>query len=1037
MSPPPRIFDTSSPRVFTLAPAADFLKSLARTLTAEFPDPEALAGVTVLLPTRRAGRALGEAFSAIQAESGISAAILPLIRPLGDVDADEPPFEPGELEHLALPAISAARRRFELASLILAREEAARREMTPDGALVLADALASLLDELASEEITGLGALEDPAVRAALPADRQEAALFLDIVLEQWPLHLENLGFCDPACRRSALLNALADRWQESPPPGPVIAAGSTGSIPASAHLLSVVAGLERGAVVLPGFAGFMDEASWKAIDEGHPQRAMKALLRRIGIGRNDVREWPLAPVKVARDTFSADRHEARAQARARLITEALRPADETADWLKRIRVLGEAWGGDVVGLGIDGLSVIEARDPASEARAIALALRETLETPGRTAMVVTPDRALARRITTEMSRFGVELDDSAGEALSDTAPGAFLMRVLECATDPGSALALAALWASPLFALGEKRPALMADIAAMERKTLRGRRPGNRFAHVIARVEAGKTSRWVEIVTRIETALAPLLTLEGDQPAAVFARALAQAAENLAASDTLRGADRLWAGEAGENAAGLMREFLEEAEALPPLSLRAFARVFLETARSRRVRPRSGAHPRLALLGPLEARLLHADRVILAGLNEGVWPQKLGSDPFLSRSMRKAAGLPPPERRLGLAAHDFAELACLPDVILTRSTSTDGAPTVASRWLWRLQTLTRGALKEGMAENALKPLHDYLALGARLDEPGALTQISEPLPCPPLEARPSALPVTAIEKWVRDPYYIYAQRILKLDVLDPLDREPGPAERGTAWHSALELWVKELGDRRKLPDDALERLVALGERELVEAGFTESEMAVELARFAHGARWMVDYEAERRAQGQLPILAALETRGEISFPAGNARFTLSATPDRIDQAPEGYVILDYKTGTVPSEPSVTAGFSPQLTLTGAILSSGGFAAVPKGPIHRYRYIAVKGTKTPGGAVEIPGFDGKKKQVRGDPEEMHAKALERLKRYAAKFADLEQPYRSQPRRQFVNEYGDYDHLARRSEWSTAPDADNRYAEDGA
>ncbi|MGY6662991.1 MAG: double-strand break repair protein AddB [Glycocaulis sp.] len=1029
MSEPPGIFDTPSPRVFTLAPAADFLKSLARTLVAEFPDPEALAGVTVLLPTRRAGRALGEAFSAIQAENGISAAILPLIRPLGDVDADEPPFEPGELEHLALPAISAARRRFELASLILAREEAARREMTPDGALVLADALAGLLDELASEEITGLGALEDPAVRAALPADRQEAALFLDIVLEQWPLHLKALGLTDPAARRSTLLNALADRWQESPPPGPVIAAGSTGSIPASAHLLRVVAGLERGAVVLPGFAGFMDEASWKAIDEGHPQRAMKALIGSIGIGRNDVKEWPLAPVRVAQETSSPDRHEARAQARARLITEALRPADETADWLKRIGVLSEAWGGDVVGLGIHGLSTIEARDPASEARAIALALRETLETPGRTAMVVTPDRALARRITTEMSRFGVELDDSAGEALSDTAPGAFLMRVLECAGDPGSALALAALWASPLFALGEKRPALMADIADMERQTLRGRRPGKSFADVMARVETGKTPRWLEIIARIEGALAPLLALEGDQPARSFAQALAQSAENLAASDTLPGADRLWAGEAGDSAAGLMREFLDEAEALPPLSLRAFTRVFLETARGRRVRPRSGTHPRLALLGPLEARLLHADRVILAGLNEGVWPQKLGSDPFLSRPMRKSAGLPPPERRLGLAAHDFAELACLPDVILTRATSADGAPTVASRWLWRLQTLTRGALGAETAGEALEPAYDYLALGAHLDQPDAPTQIAEPLPRPPVEARPTSLSVTAIEKWVRDPYYIYAQRILELDVLDPLDREPGHAERGTAWHSALEHWVKELGDRPKLPDDALETLISLGETALLEAGFTESEMAVELARFAHGARWMVEAEARRRSEGSLPVAATIEERGTLSLSAGGRDFVLSGKPDRIDLRAGQYEVIDYKTGSMPGVDEVLAGFAPQMPLLGAIVRAGGFKSVPPKALGGFVYLNVKGTKKPGEERRIQSKEGL------DADALADQALERLQRYAAKFADSGHPYESQPRSKWVNRYGDYDHLARRAEWSTAPDADNPDAED--
>ena len=954
----PNIFDTPAPRVFTLSPAANFLLSLARTISEAFPDPEALAGVTVLLPTRRAGRALGEAFSTIQAEKGIPAAILPLIRPLGDVDADEPPFEPGDMAGLARPAISPARRRFELASLILARETASGREMEPGGALVLADALAGLLDEFASEGVDDLSGLDD-AMRAALPQGRQEAAVFVDIVLEAWPRHLDALGMVDPARRRSGLLSALAERWREVPPAGPVIAAGSTGSIPAAAELLATVAGLEKGAVVLPGFAGFMDDASWNAIDDGHPQRAMKALIERIGIDRKNVPDWPIREKKHWPGRA--------AEARTRLVTEALRPADETADWLVRLASLGKQWKGDIMAEGLGGLSVIEAREPAGEARAIALALRHVLETPGRTGMVVTPDRALARRITTEMARFDIELDDSAGEALSDTPPGSFLIRVLEAAADPGSALGLVALWSSPLFALGRSRPALMAALAEIEAKRLRGRRPGQSFAAVRDCLKADDPPLWRMLIADMEAALGPLLTLQGEQPAHIWAQALVEAGEALARSETQAGAARLWAGEAGEQAAGLLREFLEDAGALPPLSLRTFLRIFLETARQRRVRPRSGTHPRLALLGPLEARLLHADMIILAGLNEGVWPQAPGADPFLSRGMRKAAGLPPPERALGLSAHDFAELASTAEVILTRSTLADGAPTVASRWLWRLQTLARGALGADRARDRLRPATDYAALAAGLDEPAEpLKPAPEPKPTPPVAARPRKMAVTGVETWVRDPYAVYAQRILELKSLDPLDREPGHAERGTGWHKALEQWARELGARETLPEDAHARLVALGETALLEAGFTQADLGVELPRFAHAARWVVDWEADRRAQGIFPVDAAIERTGALQLGAPFGPFTLTARPDRIDEGPDGYHIIDFKTGASPSAKAVLAGFSPQLTLQGAILAGGGFAAIPPGPIAGYAYIGVKGTKTAGEVSRDRGQAGKR-----------------------------------------------------------------------
>lgn len=320
-----------------------------------------------------------------------------------------------------------------------------------------------------------------------------------------------------------------------------MIAAGSTGSIPAAAELLATVASLDEGAVVLPGFAGFMDDASWNAIDDSHPQRAMKALITRIGIDRKQVRDWPLSDKKHWPGRA--------AEARTRLVTEALRPADETADWLARLDSLGKQWKGDIMAEGLRGLSVIEAREPASEARAIALALRHTLDTPGRTAMVVTPDRALGRRITTEMARFDIQLDDSAGQALSDTAPGSFLVRVLEAAIDPGSALTLVALWASPLFTLGRSRPALMAALTRLEARRLRGRRPGQGLADVRALLGADDPALWRVLLDELEAGLAPLLALQGQQKVQVWAEALAQAAETLARGETRSGAERMWSG--------------------------------------------------------------------------------------------------------------------------------------------------------------------------------------------------------------------------------------------------------------------------------------------------------------------------------------------------------------------------------------------------------------------------------------------------------------------------------------------------------
>jgi ATP-dependent helicase/nuclease subunit B len=134
----------------------------------------------------------------------------------------------------------------------------------------------------------------------------------------------------------------------------------------------------------------------------------------------------------------------------------------------------------------------------------------------------------------------------------------------------------------------------------------------------------------------------------------------------------------------------------------------------------------------RVAIWGLLEARLQRRDLMILAGLNEGVWPAPPGEDPFLSRAMRAKLGLPSVDQRIGLAAHDFAQLANAPNVVLTRALRRDGSPTFASRWLWRLQTLVQGAQpRSGVSESLYR-------LGASARSSRAITPAK-----PPRRARP------------------------------------------------------------------------------------------------------------------------------------------------------------------------------------------------------------------------------------------------------------------------------------------------------
>ena len=354
------------------------------------------------------------------------------------------------------------------------------------------------------------------------------------------------------------------------------------------------------------------------------------------------------------------------------------------------------------------------------------------------------------------------------------------------------------------------------------------------------------------------------------------------------------------------------------------------YAEVFQAAFADRLVRRREQPGAQLHIFGQLEARLTESDRVILGGLVETVWPPAPRVDPWLSRPMRHELGLDLPERRIGLSAHDFAQLLGHEEVILTHSAKVGGAPAVASRFLHRLEAVAgeeRWRAAKAAGDN-------YVRYAGAIDQPAEVKPIEQPQPRPPRETRPTKLSVTAIEDWLRDPYTIYARHILKLDSLDPVDMPLSAADRGSAIHESLGEFTKEHADA--LPDDAAGVLRRIGEKHFAPLMEKPEARALWWPRFQRIARWFAEWEAARR--GGIAAIAA-EIRGEIEIPLDNARiFTLSARADRIERRRDGgYAILDYKTGQPPTGKQVRMGLSPQLTLEAAILREGGFADIDAG----------------------------------------------------------------------------------------------------
>ena len=973
--------------VFTIGIDRRFADELATGVLAQHGgDPLALADVLILLPTRRSVRALREAF--LRATGG-KPTLLPRLAPLGDLDESEWEVAAGDGSALALPpAIEPAEREALLARLVSAFKDDEGHPIAQSAAqaLKLARELGRLLDELAIEGVS-FSQLEG-LVEGNFASHWQRTLKFLAIVGEAWPQVLAERGQIDAIERRTQAIRAQAARWRAEPPATPVIAAGSTGSQPATRDLLAAIAQLPQGAVVLPGLDRDMDEASWKELDQSHPQFGLRELLAALDCERSDVADWPGGG----------------GSARHLLITELMRPAETT-----------EAWSRPPTS-SLEHVTRADCATPHQEALVVALALRETLKDEGRTAALVTPDRELARRVAAELRRWNVDIDDSAGAPLADTPPAA-LLRALVTAVDEGFApVALLALLKHPLCTLGGDRAALLDATRRLDRKCLRGLKPTSGMPAIRAHIEKARFGdpadrRAVEtLIDRLDAATAGLAALmaESAAPAALLDA-------TIAAGETIATADTLWSGEAGEALADALARLRAAWAGPDEIAGGEWPALLSAMLEPEIIRPRFGRHPRLAIWGPLEARLQRADLLVLGGLNEGTWPPSVETGPWINRPMRGALGLPQPERRIGLSAHDFAAALGAERVLLTRAEREGGAPTVPSRWLARLDALF--GYEPGSAaappEYIQRGRRSYLAWADALDRPDAYRPWPRPEPRPPLEARPTRLSVSSIEQWRRDPYGLYARRILGLEALDPLEAELGAADRGSALHDTLDEFLKAYPSGL-LPADAIGQFEALGEKHLEPLLAAPAERAFWWPRFQRLARWFVGTENARRAAGTR--LLASETDGALIVGPPGRPLRIEARADRIDEIePDGWEIIDYKTGRVPSPKELEGLFAPQLLLEAAMAEQGGFKRIKgKARAVHLSYWQANGLGNGGEVREIK-----------DSEQLVPAMLALVAKMAEHFANPATPYAALPWPEFIPHFNDYAHLERVAEWSTA------------
>jgi ATP-dependent helicase/nuclease subunit B len=969
-------------------------------------NPLALADATVYLPTQRAARAFGRALVSASAAHSLA---LPRIVPLGIFAASEgDEAEFGEALDEALdeaPAVGDLERRMTLARLVAGwgrqLKGAIRRigadgrletdasepplvAATPAQALKLAGDLAALIDDMRIEGV-GFERLDGLVADAFDPYWRITLD-FLKIAFEAWPAWLSEKGLVDRADR---IERGLAREIAALPARGPTIVAGSTGTNRATAKLIAAVARAPNGAVVLADLDTALDEAAWRLIAEGedptaatHPQAALARLLKRIGVGRNAV------------ETLGDG------GTRAKFLSEAMRPAESTHLWAARDVDPAQA---------LEGVALIEAENEAEEALAAAVALRETLEAPGRTAALITPDPAIARRVAAELKRWGIEAENSAGATLGATEDGVFARLVVAAAREFTPA-AVAALLGSPRLRLGRSQAEFAAAARALDLGVLRAALPttglddlptafaaaheaaGSPYAHPAVRALGPADLAAAEsLLADLAAALAPLRAADDGSLAALIA-AHAEALQALASPEDV-----------GEAVGDLLDEWAAASGEGFDCGLADYAEMF-ETLVAERAPPGPRGHRRVALLGLLEARLLGFERVVLAGLDETVWPPAARTDAFLNRQMRDDLGLSPPERRIGQTAQDFVAALGTSDVLLTRAKKRGGSPTVASRFLRRIEALA-GDETDRLRERG----RAYIDLARWLDRAELAPAAERPAPAPPVALRPQRLSVTRIETLRRDPYAIYAQSILRLTPLPPIGLELSAAALGDVWHKVLEDYAKTGPWTRA-------RLQTVAERGFAALNADPAFRALRWPRIGEALDLFFAFDAGRREQTERIWIEA-EGKLAVSLVDGS-QFTLTARADRIELGADGLAtLIDYKTGAPPGVREVEVGFAPQMTLEAAMLKRGAFAGVD--PLETDAAIYLK----------LGGADGGKAKPIRFKEATFAEVAERhfvgLKALLNRYRNPKEGYVSRPYPKFEAKGTDYDHLARVAEWALA------------
>ena len=705
--------------------------------------------------------------------------------------------------------------------------------------------LASFLNEVEKEQLS----LENLAsiVPDELSEHWQITLKFLEILIEQWPNILAEKQQISLSSHRNLRAKILTKYWQKNNPKNPIIAAGSTGSVPATLEIIKTISNLPNGMVILPGLDESIDDDSWNIIEETHPQYGLKQLLKNLEIERKSVASWSkgTGDKKVNREPF---------------ISNIMHPVQTNPEWDQLEKAAYQS---------LENIQLIEAKTLQEEAMIIALIMKKELDSPGKTTALITNEHGLAKRVSSIMKRWDIEIDDSLGQELSETPQAIFLLLLAKTAEEKASPISLLECLKNPFASDAKTRH----NIRELELLSLRGIRPSGGLKGIKKILQKRGKNKLIKWLEDIESSIKPLINAMASKEISFnnLLKTHLIAAESLASSESKTGEEKLWSNEQGEQLKEFFDNLILSSKDFTNIDPKEYSGIIEALLIGQKYRKKYGSHPRLSILSPIEARMLNFDLVILGELNEGSWPADIKADPWMSRPMRKKFGLPLAERKIGQSAHDFSQYLNAPNVIITRCNKMQGTQTKPSRWLLRMNII----LQKFSLESQIKPKHPWQEWANMINTPEKIQACTQPEPKPPTSSRPKRLAVTSIEKLMRNPYSIYAAKILKIKALNELDQDPAAAEFGNFIHDTIDMFIKNYDQIKER--DRYNYLLEYGNKILKEQEISKAAIALWWPRFERIAKWFEEKEKDKRNNSNLQILS--EVRGEYKI----GDFTLEA----------------------------------------------------------------------------------------------------------------------------------------------------------